>query len=72
MLNCIVFQFNVCEYVTNAYLRSCTYSIVYAFTYFTEVKKKLVFIRCSATSNNVLDKAIDAEDEMHHDFLRLV
>ncbi|KXG35748.1 beta-1,3-galactosyltransferase 7 [Sorghum bicolor] len=25
----------------------------------------------SATSNNVLDKAIDAEDEMHHDFLRL-
>jgi len=29
-------------------------------------------MRCSATSNNVLDKAIDAEDEMHHDFLRLV
>ena len=27
---------------------------------------------CSATSNNVLDKAIDAEDEIHHDFLRLV
>jgi hypothetical protein len=26
----------------------------------------------SATSNNVLDKAIDAEDEIHHDFLRLV
>ncbi|KAF8779754.1 hypothetical protein HU200_002339 [Digitaria exilis] len=25
----------------------------------------------SATSNNVLDKAIDAEDEIHHDFLRL-
>ncbi|OEL30434.1 Beta-1,3-galactosyltransferase 7 [Dichanthelium oligosanthes] len=25
----------------------------------------------SATSNNVLDKAIDAEDELHHDFLRL-
>jgi len=43
MLNCIVFQFNVCEYVTNAYLRSCTYSIVYAFTYFTEVKKKTGF-----------------------------
>ncbi|WVZ65163.1 hypothetical protein U9M48_014572 [Paspalum notatum var. saurae] len=25
----------------------------------------------SATSNNVLDKAIDAENEIHHDFLRL-
>ncbi|KAL6655470.1 hypothetical protein ACP70R_006296 [Stipagrostis hirtigluma subsp. patula] len=25
----------------------------------------------SATANNVLDKAIDAEDEIHHDFLRL-
>ncbi|CAL5064085.1 unnamed protein product [Urochloa decumbens] len=25
----------------------------------------------SATSNNVLDKAIDAEDKIHHDFLRL-
>lgn len=25
----------------------------------------------SATSNNVLDKAIDAEDAIHHDFLRL-
>jgi hypothetical protein len=26
----------------------------------------------SATSNNVLDKEIDAEDAAHHDFLRLV
>ncbi|KAL6846475.1 hypothetical protein ACP4OV_023923 [Aristida adscensionis] len=38
-------------------------------------KEKGIVIRFtighSATANNVLDKAIDAEDEIHHDFLRL-
>lgn len=32
----------------------------------------LIFLVISATAGGVLDRAIDAEDEQHKDFLRLV